>query len=161
MRAAAAEIGLQRGANLRLARGRLVLEQRLRAHHHAGNAVAALRSLQLDERALHRPGLFRGAETLERGDAPAPHDRDRRDAGEDRLAVGEHGAGAALPEPAAELGGIELEVLAQHIEERRRRIGVDLVRAPIDIELHWSPREMLRTSRATSGQAGRPLSARR
>src|SRR4051812_9268694 len=102
---------LQRRANVGFARARLALEERLRAHHHAGNAVAALRRLRLDECLLHRPGLLRRAETFYRADLASLHHRDRRDAGEDRLAVGQHRAGATLSETAAELGGIQAEVL--------------------------------------------------
>src|SRR4051795_10692268 len=153
---------LQRGADVRLARAGFALEQRLGAHHHAGDAVAALRGLRLDEGLLHRSRFFRRAEAFDRADLASLEDRDRRDAGEDRLAVGEHRAGAALAEAAAELGAVQAQILAQHVEERRRAVGLHLVHAAVYIELsHQSPREIFFTSPATSRQAGWPLSARR
>jgi hypothetical protein len=51
--------------------------------------------------------------------------RDRHHAGAHGRAVDKHRAGAALGEPAAELRAIELEVIAQHIEQRRVRLGLD------------------------------------
>jgi hypothetical protein len=46
-------------------------QQGLRAHHHPGDAIAALRRLLLDEGALYRAGLIRRAETFDRGDLTA------------------------------------------------------------------------------------------
>ena len=39
------------------------------------------------------------------------------------LAVHQHRAGAALRQPAAELGAVEEQIVAQHIEQRRIRLG--------------------------------------
>ena len=58
------------------------------------------------------------------------------DAGQDRLAVDHHRAGAALAEAAAELGAVQGEFVAQRVEERGVGIGVDLVIAPVDRQLH-------------------------
>ena len=68
MRAAAAKIGLEPSADLGIGGVRLFLQQRLCAHHHAGNAIAALRGLRFDEGALDRRRLRERAEPLERGD---------------------------------------------------------------------------------------------
>ena len=58
VRAAAAQVGLQRRADLGVRRRcGLFSQQRLRPHDHAGDAVAALRGLLFDEGALHRAGL--------------------------------------------------------------------------------------------------------
>ncbi len=64
--AAAAEVDRHARADLRLARVRVALQQRLGAHHHAGDAVAALGGLLVDEGALHRAGGGRGAEAFDR-----------------------------------------------------------------------------------------------
>src|SRR5205085_11882433 len=101
------------------------------------------------------------AEPLHGLDVPVREHGDRCDAGIDRLAVDHHDAGAALPEAAAELRAIELQVLAQHVEERRRAIGLDLAHLAVHIELHGGPFEIFLTSPATSFQAGWPESARR
>ena len=51
-------------------------------------------------------------------------DRDR--AGAHRLAVDMHGAGAALRDAAAEFGAGQSELVAQHPEQRRLRLDIEL-----------------------------------
>src|SRR5919205_2212493 len=51
---AAADAALEPVHDLLAGRPRVVLEQRLRRHHHAGGAEAALERRALEERALHR-----------------------------------------------------------------------------------------------------------
>ncbi len=138
MRAAAAQIRLHVGADLLLRSDRVVVEQRLRPHHHAGDAVAALRRLLVEKGLLHRARLAAGAEALDRRDRAAVERGDRRQAGEHRLAVDDDGAGAALAEAAAELGAVQLEIVAQHVEQRRRRIDIERMRNTVDQkgELH-------------------------
>src|SRR5207253_7021412 len=107
-------------------------------------------------------GLLGAAQSLERADPALLEHRDRCQARKDRLAIDHHYAGAALAKPAAELSAVQAEVVAQHIKERRRGIGVDLLHAAVDVELgHRSPFDSLRTSPATSVHAGCPESARR
>ena len=72
--------------------------------------------------------LLGRAEAGERDDLAVADGRHRRDAGADRLAVEMHRAGAALREPAAEMRIVEADVVAQRIEQRHVRIGVDGVR---------------------------------
>ena len=81
-------------------------------------------------------GRLDRAETLQRRHLLALQQQQRRHAGQHRLAVDDHRAGAALAEPAAEFGGVELEIVAQHIEQRRIRIRIDLVIATIDLQCH-------------------------
>ncbi len=77
----------------------------------------------------------------------ALHGQDRRvlaldregQAGEDRLAVDQHGAGPALPQLAAVLGPGEPEVLAQHLEERPVHRDGDLAALPVDGQGHEAP----------------------
>ena len=136
MGAAAAQIRLQLGADLRIGRLGVFPQQRLRPHHHAGDAVAALRRLLFHEGALDRRRRLDGAEAFQRRHLLALEQQQRRDAGQHRLAVDDHRARAALTEPAAELGGIEFEFVAQHIEQRRIRIGVDPVVLTVDLQCH-------------------------
>ncbi len=51
------------------------------------------------------------------------------------LAVHVHGAGAALPDPAAEFGAVEIQLIAKHPEERRVLRGVDGDVPAVDAEL--------------------------
>src|SRR5262249_37887969 len=63
-------------------------EQRGRFHHHAVDAVAALRRLRVDERLLHRMRALWRAEAFERDDLLLlRHARQRCDAGAHGLAV--------------------------------------------------------------------------
>ena len=112
------------------------LQQGLRPHHHAGDTIAALRRLLLDEGALDRRRRLDRSQAFERRDLPALQQHQRRDAGQHRLAVDDHRAGAALAEAAAEFGGVELEIVAQHIEQRRIGIRVDLMVLTIDLQCH-------------------------
>ena len=59
---------------------------------------------------------------------------DRRDAGAHRLAVDQHRAGAALRQPAAELGAVELEIVAQHVEQRRVGLGRNRAAHAVDFQ---------------------------
>src|SRR5262249_50627727 len=110
---AAAEILGKRVPDIGLARLFVFREESRRLHDHAVDAVAALDGLFVDERLLHRVGLGRRAEPLERDDLLPGFDRaDRRDAGAHGRAVDVDGAGAALPEAAAEARPVQPEVAA-------------------------------------------------
>src|SRR5207253_3118512 len=58
----------------------------------------------------------------------------RREARTHGHAVDEHGARAALAFAAAVFGAGEREVVAQHAEERTRRIGIARARGAVDVE---------------------------
>src|SRR5436190_22883959 len=60
-----------------------------------------------------------GGEALEGGERLVRDRGDRCDAGPDLYAVGEHRAGAALRESAAEARPLQLELVGEHVEERR------------------------------------------
>ena len=109
-------------------------EQRLRGEEDAGRAVAALRGAELGERLLQRvqPGAVGHA--LDRRDLALLEVGRQRDARQHRRAVDEHGAGTALPELAAVLGADEIEVLAQHFEERLVNGHEQLARFAVDAE---------------------------
>ena len=113
---------------------RVLIEVCLRREDDAAQAEAALRRLFVDERLLDRVRLFDRAEALERRDLRVRRLRHRRHAGADRAAADDHGARAALPEAAAELRTVQGEVVAQHVQERRRRIDVDRVGTAVDVE---------------------------
>ena len=52
------------------------------------------------------------------------HRRERRDAGAHRRAVDVDSASAALPEPAAEARAVKAKIVAQHVQQRYRRVVV-------------------------------------
>ncbi len=153
MGAAAAQIRLQLGADLLVGRLGIPLQQRLRPHHHAGDAIAALRRLLFHEGALDRRRRLDGAEPFQRRHLLAFEQQQRRHAGQHRLAVDDHRAGAALAEPAAEFGGVELDFVAQHVEQRRIRIGFDLVIVTIDLQCHHGLSRCVGSAGALCGPA--------
>ena len=76
------------------------------------------------------------------------------------LAVDQHRAGAALAEAAAELGAVERQVVAQHVEQRRVGVGVDLVRCAVDVEGDHAGRPSCLISRTRSAAPSHGGSAR-
>src|SRR5665213_147278 len=132
---AAAEVRVERLADLRLAGRALVLQQRDGAYDHAGNAVAALRCLLLEEGLLHGMQLIAGSEPLERHDAPPGEGLHGRRATRGGLAVDENRTRIALLEAASELGRGQAEIVAQHRQQRRPGIGADDHTPAVDVEL--------------------------
>ena len=105
VRAAAAQVAVERVAHLGLAGVGIALEQRGGGDQDAGDAVAALHGLLGDEGALQRMRPLGRAEAFDRGDVLAGGGPQRRVAGGHRLAVDQHVAGAALVGAAAEMRG--------------------------------------------------------
>src|SRR5512134_10149 len=111
-----------------LARRRLFfVEKRFRGHQDARRAIAALRGAEVGEGRLQRMQLRTARQTLHRIDQFVGALHGENQAGKLRLAVDEHGAGAAFAELAAVLGAGKAEILAQHFEQRlvrcERRVG--------------------------------------
>ena len=128
----------------RLARGlRRLQQERVGVHDHAGRAVAALEAAVVDERLLERMQLAVAGEALDRRDVLALDVLQRGLARSDGLAVDDHRAGAADPGAAAVLRSGELEVGAQHPEERAVLVGVEGHRPSVQPEsdgsLHARP----------------------
>ncbi len=121
---AAAEARRQGRAHLGFGRPAVVFQERLGAHHHPGDAVAALRGLLLFEGRLDRAGALPRPQAFDRPDPAAGQGAERRQAGEGGLVVDQDRAGAALAEAAAELGRIEPEIVAQDVEQGGA--GIDL-----------------------------------
>ena len=115
--------------------GRGVLrEQRGGAHEDAREAVAALRRLLVDHRALQRMRVLRRAEAFQGDDRLADCRPERRVAGRDRPPVDQHEARPALAGAAAEARGLQAEVVAQDVEEGRVLGGGDFVLGAVDGE---------------------------
>ena len=126
MRAAPAQVPRQPRLHLFHRRMRIGLQQRFRRHHHATRAVAALRRLFRDERFLHGIGLLRRPDPFNRHDTVPCGLPDRRHAGARDLPVNQHRARAALAQTAAKLWPVQVERIAEQIEQRLLGIpGVD------------------------------------
>src|SRR5260221_14398707 len=134
MGAAAAQIAGKSQPDLGLTWLLDAVEQRFGQTDPAGDAVADLHRLLRDERGLQWVRPLDGTEAFERGDLRLPERADWRDAGAHWGAVDEHHAGAALTKPAAELGGVEAKIIAQHIEQRRVRLGRHPVHRTVHLE---------------------------
>src|SRR5262249_49970989 len=115
---AAAEVSVQRRADLGLARPRLLLQQCRRRHDHAADAVTALGGLLGEERLLEGMETLARAQALQRrhGLADRGHRRDARLHG---AVAAVDGARAALGEATSEPGTIERELVAKDVQERR------------------------------------------
>src|SRR5712691_11736138 len=93
-------------------------EQGFCGHQDAGGAVAALCPAEIGERGLQWVQLGAVCEPLHGFDRPPFAIEGKREAGEHRHAFHQHRAGAAFAELAAVLGAGQVQVLAQHFEQR-------------------------------------------
>src|SRR6266480_915842 len=130
VRAAAADVGHRR-VDVGVAGMRSFRQQRRGGHDLPRLAVAALRHVFLDPRALHGVRAVPG-EAFDRGHSFAGDGGHGQYAGARRDAVQVDGAGAALGDAAAELGAGEPERVAQHPEERR--VGGDVDRFALTVD---------------------------
>ena len=124
----------QRLAYLGLAGTRLDVEEGFRRHHHAGDAVATLGCLRVDEGLLQRMRGFDAAEPFERDDLAALGQPDRQGAGARRLAVYQHRASTAFAEAAAEFRAVQRKVVAQEEEQGGLRLALDEVIGAVDAQ---------------------------
>src|SRR4029450_1058193 len=115
------------------------IEQRLGGEHLSVLAEAARGHLLGDPRLLDRMQLVVGGETRERRDL-APDGRHRHRARAHGGAVDDHRARAALSESAAEARTVQVEIVAQHVEQRRPRIDVHGVRLAVHPQVHCAHR---------------------
>src|SRR3989441_3249913 len=132
VRAAATDVGHRR-VDIGVRGMRILREQRRGSHDLPRLAVAALRHVFLDPRALHGVRAVLG-QAFDRRDALAGHGRHRQHTGAGSDAVQVDGAGAALGDAAAELGTGETEGVTQHPEERRVGRDVDRFAFTVDGE---------------------------
>src|SRR5712692_1884391 len=114
------------------ARVRFFHEQRLGGHEDSRSAVAALRGAEVGERGLQRVQLGAARHAFDGLNRAALAFEREQQAGELRLAVDQHRAGAAFAELAAVLGAGEAEVLAQQLEQRLVRRERDFVAFAVD-----------------------------
>jgi hypothetical protein len=120
VRAAAADIARQGRLDLRVVRIGVLLQQRDRAHDHAGRAVAALEGSD---------------QSFDGGDGVAGNVGDARLAGPHGLTVEQYGAGAARTLAAARLRPCQPEFLAERVEQTPIRLERQFTRHPIHDDL--------------------------
>jgi len=140
VRAAAAQIAGQSFFDLAVAGLGIFIEQRFGSHNHAVDAVAALHRLLVDEGLLDFVHLLSRAQAFEGSDRAILGGAHLGHAGTDGVTVHDDGASAALRHTAAVFGSVELEIVAQDVEQRRFRIYVD--NATLAIHLEWNSRQL-------------------
>ena len=131
---AAAEHATQRVLHLLFAGPRHLLQQGGGGDQHPRRADAALCRAMVQEAALQAAHGAVGGQPFDGRDRTALHLRQRGHAGADSLPVDQHGAGAAVPGVTADLGTLQLQFLAQHGCQARRRVGLRLYRMPVHAE---------------------------
>src|SRR6266404_4536811 len=129
--AATTDIGDGR-VDVRVGGLQLVFQQRGDGHDHAGLAIAALRHVVLEPSLLHLMQLAVLREPFDRRDLLARRGADGEGARTYRRAIDVDGAGATLRDAAAVFGAGQADVLADYPEQRRIRVGVDVLRLPVD-----------------------------
>ena len=112
----------------------LLAQQRMRGGDHARRAEAALQRVMLAERRLQRRQVVVVRQALDRDDLGAFGLHREHQAGAHRLAVDQHGAGAADAVLAADMGAGQPQMMAQAIGERQARLDLDLDRLAVDFE---------------------------
>src|SRR5439155_1467571 len=130
---AATQVPAQRVADLRIAGGCVVAQERDERHEDAGSAEAALQRVRLAESRLQRVELVRAArrEALDGRQLSAVRLHREHQAGAHRLAVEQHGAGAAHAVLAADVGAGEPQVLAEEVAQAEPRLDVAPVLAAV------------------------------
>ena len=134
VREAAAENAGHGALNLLVAGIGIFVDEGLGRHDDGVQAKTALRRLLVDESLLNRVRLVDGAEAIERGDFVSRDGFDRRDAGANRLTFHDHGAGAALAEAAAKFRSAKIQIVAQGVEQRSRRIKIQRVAGAVNFD---------------------------
>src|SRR5437763_669547 len=147
VRAAAAEVAVQGGCNLRVARVLLAPEERDGRDDDAVDAIAALDRLLVDERLLDRmqSSGVGPADPFDGRDVVTGCRPQRRIARRHGIPVEENVARATLAGAAAESRSLELQVVAKNIKKRRVRLGLDLVVAAVNTELERLSHGAIRT----------------
>src|SRR5688572_9688793 len=130
----AAEIPRDRFPDALARRVALALEQGFGGHEDPRGAVAALRRAEVGESRLQRMQLRPARQAFHGVDAPSLAFHGKHQAGELRLAIDQHRAGAALAKLAAVLGAREAELFAQHLEKRLVRGNRGLVCLTVHFE---------------------------
>src|SRR5882757_1373474 len=125
MRAAAAEVSIERFLHLGARRRRVLVQQRRRAHQDARHAIAALRRLFGDESALQRMRSLAVAQTLDRCNVLVRDRPQWRVARRHRAVADDDVAGAAFAGAAAEMRPSQAERTAQDVEQGSVGIGID------------------------------------
>ena len=106
---------------------RILGEQRRRRHDLPRLAVTALNHFEIKPSLLHLGARFGRADALNCGDGATANRSDRQKTRAHRIAVDMHGAGATLGDTAAIFRARHAKHIAQHPQERRAAVDIDVV----------------------------------
>src|SRR3984885_14750520 len=110
-------------------RGMRILRQQLSGcNQHSRRADAALRPSAMEKSLLQRVKLTLCSDAFDRLDASAPRLKHRHEATVHKLAIHAHRAGAALAFAAALFRPGQMQIFAQHIEQRLHRRDTNIAR---------------------------------
>jgi hypothetical protein len=138
MRKTSAKDGGQRFAHLLLGSFRVFIEQRLGGKDYAAETESALGCAFIDKSLLNGVRFFRSSDSLEGRNFLAGHGADWRDAGAHGLPIDDDRASSALREAAAELGSTQLQLVAEHKQQRSLRIDIYGVSAAVYLQRNGS-----------------------
>src|SRR5262245_50990315 len=122
---AAAKMDVELGLDLSVRRRRVAVEQSGSAHDHAGEAVAALTHLLLDEGFLQGVQHCAIPKPFDGCDCPAFRRPYGSVAGLNASPIQQNRAASAHALPATEPGTLQLEVIAQDVDERGIGVRID------------------------------------
>src|SRR6187431_2612146 len=134
MRPAPAKVAVESRTNIGLSWFRIAVEQRLRDHDHAGDAIAALSGLLIDEGLLKSIRLVAFLQPGQSRDRSAYGCLSGGLAGTNRFPIDEHCACTALRQAAAELCPVLIEVIVENKKKWRIGRGVNGHGGPIKSE---------------------------
>src|ERR1700682_964280 len=117
MRETSAQNARHRLLDFYLSSFRFFVQESLRCHNDGIQAKTALRGAFFDERFLKRMRLLDRSQSFQSGDLSSVHGFHGRDAGANRLALHNDGAGSALAKAATKLRSAKLKIVGQHIEQ--------------------------------------------
>ena len=134
MRTATADVALKGLRYFRHGWIWVLLEKRDAAHDHAGSAVGALKSAEIEKSLLHGMQPAVAFQAFDGGDGFFDCGAERHLAGAPGRAVDQDGAGAALALPTTVLATGESEFVAKSRKKSGIRVGFNRVRFAVYLE---------------------------
>src|SRR5207237_5882819 len=93
----------------------------------------------VDEGLLNRMRLRTRSQSFKRRDLRSGDTGNRRDAGPDRLTFNDDRTTTALAQAAAKLRAAKCQIVAEYVQQRRRRIHVQRVGTAVDLQSDHAP----------------------
>jgi hypothetical protein len=141
VRSATAQVAIESRTDIRFGWGGIAVQQGLRDHDHARNAITTLSGLLVDKGLLKLIRLAVLHESGQRRDGATDGRLSGGLAGSDRLAVDKDGTCTALRQAAAEFGAVLIKVIVEDEEERSfsRCIDGNVLSIKLETEHHDPP----------------------